>query len=101
MPQKSCTETWRETSAAFSTSPYAPRSIPTASPPPARWSSKRRRSLAEDAPPEPAGIHYNAEGRTWNWGNAVVGVRNAIAPPVVLHWENNKTVTSEVDLGVA
>jgi len=57
--------------------------------------------LAEDAPPEPAGIHYNAEGRSWNWGNAVVGVRNAIAPPVVLHWEDPRTVTSELDLGVA
>lgn len=57
--------------------------------------------LSEDAPPEPAGIHYNAEGRSWNWGNAVVGVRNAIAPPVVLHWADDGTVFSDVDLGVA
>ncbi len=57
--------------------------------------------LAEDAPPEPAGIHYNAEGRSWNWGNAVVGVRNAIAPPVVLRWNDDDIVSSEVDLGVA
>ncbi|MCW2801360.1 MAG: uncharacterized protein JWQ70_2832 [Aeromicrobium sp.] len=57
--------------------------------------------LAEDAPPEPAGIQFNAEGRSWNWGNAVVGVRNAIAPPVVLHWDDDATVHSEVDLGVA
>jgi acyl-coenzyme A thioesterase PaaI-like protein len=57
--------------------------------------------LAEDAPPEPAGIHFNAEGRSWNWGNAVVGVRNAIAPPVILHWDEDGSVRSEVDLGVA
>lgn len=57
--------------------------------------------LAENAPPEPAGIHYNADGRSWNWGNAVVGVRNAIAPPVVLSWDDNDVVSSELDLGVA
>ena len=57
--------------------------------------------LAEDAPPEPAGIHYNADGRSWNWGNAVVGVRNAIAPPVVLSWDDNDVVSSDLDLGVA
>lgn len=57
--------------------------------------------LAEDAPPEPAGIQFNAEGRSWNWGNAVVGVRNAIAPPVILTWEDDGSVRSEVELGVA
>ena len=57
--------------------------------------------LAEDAPPDPAGIHFNAEGRSWNWGNAVVGVRNAIAPPVILRWDEDGSVRSEVDLGVA
>ncbi|EFQ82370.1 thioesterase family protein [Aeromicrobium marinum DSM 15272] len=57
--------------------------------------------LAEDAPPDPAGIHFNAEGRSWNWGNAVVGVRNAIAPPVVLTWDDDGSVFSEVELGVA
>ncbi|MBC9733275.1 PaaI family thioesterase [Nocardioides marmotae] len=30
----------------------------------------------------PAGVRYNAEGRTWSWGNAVVGERNAVAPPL-------------------
>jgi acyl-coenzyme A thioesterase PaaI-like protein len=57
--------------------------------------------LAEDASPEPAGIHFNTEGRSWNWGNAVVGVRNAIAPPVILQWSDDGTVRSEVDLGAA
>jgi acyl-coenzyme A thioesterase PaaI-like protein len=57
--------------------------------------------LAEDASPDPAGIHFNTEGRSWNWGNAVVGVRNAVAPPVVLSWSDDGTVSSEVELGAA
>ncbi len=57
--------------------------------------------LGEDAAAGPAGILYNTEGRVWNWGNAVVGVRNAIAPPVTLQWWDDGTVRSEVDLGVA
>lgn len=57
--------------------------------------------LGEDAAVVPAGIRFNTEGRVWNWGNAVVGVRNAIAPPVVLRWGNDGAVRSEVDLGVA
>ena len=32
----------------------------------------------------PSGIRYNDEGRSWNWGNAAVGVRNALAPPMEL-----------------
>lgn len=57
--------------------------------------------LAEEAASGPAGIHFNAEGRSWNWGNAVVGVRNAMAPPVVLNWGEDGTVWSAFDLGVA
>ena len=57
--------------------------------------------LAEDASPEPAGLKFNAEGRSWNWGNTVVGVRNAFAPPVVLEWVDDGTVRSEVTLGAA
>lgn len=55
--------------------------------------------LAEDAPDGPAGIHYNDEGRSWNWGNTVVGVRNAFAPPVRLTWAEDGTVSSAVHLG--
>lgn len=57
--------------------------------------------LAADAPPGPAGIHFNAEGRSWNWGNAVVGVRNAVAPPVRLEWSDDGTVRSALTLGAA
>ncbi len=57
--------------------------------------------LAESAPPGPAGVHYNDQGRSWNWGNAVVGVRNAIAPPVRLTWDDDDLVHAEVELGAA
>lgn len=57
--------------------------------------------LAADAPPEPAGIHFNAEGRSWNWGNAVVGVRNAVAPPVRLEWQDDGSVRAALTLGAA
>jgi acyl-coenzyme A thioesterase PaaI-like protein len=55
--------------------------------------------LAEDASPGPAGVHYNAEGRSWNWGNTVVGVRNAIAPPARLEWGEDGVVRSALTLG--
>ena len=36
--------------------------------------------------PGPAGVKFNAEFRAWNWGNAVVGAANAVAPPLrVVH----------------
>jgi acyl-coenzyme A thioesterase PaaI-like protein len=57
--------------------------------------------LGEEASTGPAGIHFNAEGRSWNWGNAVVGVRNAVAPPVRLQWDDDGAVSSAFDLGVA
>jgi acyl-coenzyme A thioesterase PaaI-like protein len=57
--------------------------------------------LAMDAPPGPAGIHYNAEGRSWNWGNAVVGVRNAVAPPVALEWQDDGAVRAALTLGAS
>lgn len=57
--------------------------------------------LAEEAPPEPSGVHFNAEGRSWNWGNAVVGVRNAVAPPVRLEWYDDGSVGAAMTLGTA
>ena len=31
--------------------------------------------LEADADPGPAGVRFNAEGRSWEWGNAAVGLR--------------------------
>lgn len=49
----------------------------------------------------PAGVHYNAEGRSWNWGNAVVGLRNAIAPPLKVVQDADGLVHADVVLGAA
>jgi acyl-coenzyme A thioesterase PaaI-like protein len=57
--------------------------------------------LAEEAQAGPAGVHYNSEGRSWNWGNAVIGVRNAIAPPVALTWDDDGGVHADFELGAA
>ncbi|MSZ76897.1 MAG: PaaI family thioesterase [Actinobacteria bacterium] len=51
--------------------------------------------------PGPRGIRYNGEGRSWSWGNAVVGAHNAIAPPLVIHHDPSGVATSDVVLGAA
>lgn len=52
--------------------------------------------------PGPAGVRYNREGRSWSWGNAVIGQRNAIAPPlVIVHADDAETAHAEVTLGAA
>lgn len=52
--------------------------------------------------PGPAGVRFNTEGRSWNWGNAVVGRRNALAPPVVtVHDLPNRSAHADVELGAA
>ncbi|XRQ14329.1 PaaI family thioesterase [Actinomadura welshii] len=50
--------------------------------------------------PGPAGIRYNSEFRSWNWGNAAMGAANAIAPPLrVVHGPSG--CHADVDLGAA
>jgi len=49
----------------------------------------------------PAGVRFNSEGRAWNWGNAVVGLRNAIAPPLEITHVRSGLAYAEVDLGAA
>lgn len=58
-------------------------------------------SLARQVRPGPAGVTFNANGRAWNWGNAVVGERNAIAPPLVIQHDAPGTSRAEVHLGAA
>ena len=48
-----------------------------------------------------AGVRFNSEGRAWNWGNAVVGLRNAIAPPLEITHVRSGLAYAEVDLGAA
>jgi acyl-coenzyme A thioesterase PaaI-like protein len=51
--------------------------------------------------PGPAGVRYNSEGRSWHWGNAVVGARNAVAPPLLVVRDASGLVHAEVELGAA
>ena len=51
--------------------------------------------------PGPAGVRYNSEGRSWNWGNAVVGLGNAVAPPVLNVHDEFGRAHAEVTLGAA
>lgn len=47
------------------------------------------------------GVRVSADGKGLSWGNAVIGVRNALAPPVVTHRDETGTVWAEFDLGAA
>jgi hypothetical protein len=45
------------------------------------------------------GVQLTPDGQTIAWGNAVVGLRNPVAPPLVLHHEPDGLVWSEFVLG--
>ncbi|WP_395692448.1 PaaI family thioesterase [Nocardioides sp.] len=51
--------------------------------------------------PGPAGVRYNSEGRSWSWGNAVVGQRNAVAVPMEVVHDSSGLVHADVVLGAA
>lgn len=47
------------------------------------------------------GVRVGASGRGISWGNAVIGVRNALAPPVVTQRDESGGVWAEFRLGAA
>jgi hypothetical protein len=49
----------------------------------------------------PFGVRYAVDGRGQAWGNPVIGVRNAMAPPLVIHTEPDLHCWSEFELGAA
>lgn len=53
--------------------------------------------LGAQADPEPYGLRHSSHGFTRPWGNAVVGVRNPIAPPLEIRHEEDR-VTSDFEL---
>ena len=57
--------------------------------------------LRDRTRPGPAGVQYNATGRSWQWGNAVVGQRNAIAPPMVVERHADGTTSARLTLSPA
>jgi acyl-coenzyme A thioesterase PaaI-like protein len=57
--------------------------------------------LEATAHPGPAGVRFNGEGRSWEWGNAAVGLRNVVAPPLLTEFTSTESVRGEAVLGVA
>jgi acyl-coenzyme A thioesterase PaaI-like protein len=57
--------------------------------------------LSAAARPGTFGVHVTQDGEAVAWGNAVVGLRNPVAPPLVLHHEPDGLVWSEFTLGAA
>ncbi|OBH63169.1 thioesterase [Mycobacterium colombiense] len=57
--------------------------------------------LSDELLPGPLGVHRTPEGQTIAWGNAVVGLRNPVAPPLVIHHDPDGLVWSEFMLGAA
>lgn len=55
--------------------------------------------LARRQMPGPYGVLVNEHGRSRAWGNAVMGLRNAIAPPVEIVHEPDGRVWAEFSLG--
>ena len=49
----------------------------------------------------PYGVRFGAEGRGRPWGNTVVGVRNAAAPPLVIEHDDEGRSWSDFHLGAA
>jgi Thioesterase superfamily len=47
------------------------------------------------------GVRYNAEGHGTAWGNAVIGLRNPIAPPVVVEHDESGKTWADFYLGAA
>jgi hypothetical protein len=48
-----------------------------------------------------AGVRYAVEGRPLAWGNAVIGMRNPIAPPLTIHHGDGGRCWSDFSLGAA
>ncbi|MGW0045173.1 PaaI family thioesterase [Rhodococcus sp. NPDC003348] len=49
----------------------------------------------------PFGVRFTQDGHPMPWGNAVVGLRNAVAPPLTLERHPDGSCTSEFTLGAA
>ena len=49
----------------------------------------------------PAGVAYNESGRSWSWGNAAIGLRNAVAPPMEVEFLESGDTYADVHLGAA
>jgi uncharacterized protein (TIGR00369 family) len=47
------------------------------------------------------GVRTTADGQSLAWGNVLIGVRNPVAPPLVIHHDADGSVWTEFELGAA
>jgi acyl-coenzyme A thioesterase PaaI-like protein len=57
--------------------------------------------LSASLTPGSLGIRQATDGRVVAWGNAVIGLRNPVAPPLSVHHETDGSVWAEFTLGAA
>jgi acyl-coenzyme A thioesterase PaaI-like protein len=57
--------------------------------------------LRQKQPDGTFGVRYLATGERMAWGNAVIGIRNPIAPPVVIHRDASGKAWCDFHLGAA
>ncbi|MEZ0359791.1 PaaI family thioesterase [Mycobacterium sp. SA01] len=57
--------------------------------------------LAAEMSPGSFGVQTTTDGGTVAWGNVAIGLRNPVAPPLVIHGDADGSVHTEVDLGAA
>ncbi|MGO9382792.1 MAG: PaaI family thioesterase [Mycobacterium sp.] len=57
--------------------------------------------LSDTLHPGSFGVQLTPDGETIAWGNVVIGLRNPVAPPLVMHHEPDGLVWSEFVLGAA
>jgi acyl-coenzyme A thioesterase PaaI-like protein len=59
------------------------------------------KTLRRDERGESAGVRYAVDGRPLAWGNAVIGMRNPIAPPLAVKNDDDGRCWSDFALGAA
>jgi uncharacterized protein (TIGR00369 family) len=57
--------------------------------------------LSAELMPGSYGVRATADGRPTALGNVLIGARNAVAPPLVIHHEPDGSVHTEFELGAA
>ncbi|HZQ32620.1 MAG TPA: PaaI family thioesterase [Mycobacterium sp.] len=59
------------------------------------------RLLSGEVMPGSFGVRHTTDGRSFAWGNLAVGLRNPIAPPLLIHQDPTGSTRCDVDLGAA
>lgn len=57
--------------------------------------------LSASLTPGSFGVRQSDDGQSLAWGNVVIGVRNPVAPPLVIHHDSDGSVWTEFVLGSA